>query len=270
MQPAYAAERRNWYLDTLLLIRDRFHTLNDFATAGRAYFSDNYPIDPKPLARNISNIPQLTEWLPELAARFAKLADFNSETTEALCREMAAELDITGILINAMRTVLTGQLAGASMFDILATLGQDTVVAASPRWSTFMPPEPFIYDMTQPAASSDKPLDFIRQIISDDLQSGKHRRIVTRFPPEPNGYLHIGHAVDLPQLRGPRIWWSLPPAFRRHHPDKESRNMEAIIRDVHWLGFDWGEHLHYASDYFQQLYEFALALIKMDKAYVCT
>ena len=128
-QPAYADERRNWYLDTLLLIRDRFHTLNDFATAGRAYFSDNYSIDPKPLARNILKHPQLTEWLPELAARFAKLTDFNSETTEALCREMAAELDIKpGILINAMRTVLTGQLAGASMFDILASLGQDTVV----------------------------------------------------------------------------------------------------------------------------------------------
>lgn len=135
-----------------------------------------------------------------------------------------------------------------------------------------MPPEPFIYDMTQPAASSDKPLDFIRQIISDDLQSGKHRRIVTRFPPEPNGYLHIGHAKSIclnfgvAQEYGGRCHLR----FDDTNPDKESREyVEAIIRDVHWLGFDWGEHLHYASDYFQQLYEFALALIKMDKAYVC-
>ncbi len=135
-----------------------------------------------------------------------------------------------------------------------------------------MPPELFIYDMTQPAASSDKPLDFIRQIISDDLQSGKHRRIVTRFPPEPNGYLHIGHAKSIclnfgvAQEYGGRCHLR----FDDTNPDKESREyVEAIIRDVHWLGFDWGEHLHYASDYFQQLYEFALALIKMDKAYVC-
>ncbi|MGI6638041.1 MAG: glutamine--tRNA ligase/YqeY domain fusion protein [Desulfobulbus sp.] len=135
-----------------------------------------------------------------------------------------------------------------------------------------MPPELLIYDMTQPAASSDKPLDFIRQIISDDLQSGKHRRIVTRFPPEPNGYLHIGHAKSIclnfgvAQEYGGRCHLR----FDDTNPDKESREyVEAIIRDVHWLGFDWGEHLHYASDYFQQLYEFALALIKMDKAYVC-
>ncbi len=135
-----------------------------------------------------------------------------------------------------------------------------------------MPPEPLIYDMTQPAASSDKPLDFIRQIISDDLQSGKHRRIVTRFPPEPNGYLHIGHAKSIclnfgvAQEYGGRCHLR----FDDTNPDKESREyVEAIIRDVHWLGFDWGEHLYYASDYFQQLYEFALALIKMDKAYVC-
>ncbi|NQS71517.1 MAG: glutamine--tRNA ligase/YqeY domain fusion protein [Desulfobulbaceae bacterium] len=126
--------------------------------------------------------------------------------------------------------------------------------------------------MTQPAASSDKPLDFIRQIISDDLQSGKHRRIVTRFPPEPNGYLHIGHAKSIclnfgvAQEYGGRCHLR----FDDTNPDKESREyVEAIIRDVHWLGFDWGEHLYYASDYFQQLYEFALALIKMDKAYVC-
>lgn len=128
-QDDYAGDRRDWYLDTLVLIRDRFHTLADFAEAGRAYFSDDYSIDPKPLAKNILKQPELKQWLPQLAARFAALSDFNLESTETTCRAMADELDIKpGILINAMRTALTGQLAGPSMFDILITLGQDTVV----------------------------------------------------------------------------------------------------------------------------------------------
>lgn len=126
---AYAGPRRSWYLDTLVLIRDRFHTLNDFAEAGRAYFSDQYDIDPKPLAKNILKHPELKTWLPQLAARFAALSNFNLESTETSCRQMADELGIKpGVLINAMRTALTGQLAGPSMFDILITLGQDTVV----------------------------------------------------------------------------------------------------------------------------------------------
>ncbi len=128
-QEEYADSRRTWYLDTLVLIRDRFHTLQDFATLGRAYFSDDYFIDPKPLAKNILKQPELKTWLPQLAEHFTALPDFNAESTEAICREMADALHIKpGILINGMRTVLTGQLAGPSMFDILTTLGQDTVV----------------------------------------------------------------------------------------------------------------------------------------------
>ncbi len=128
-QEAYTGPRRQWYLDTLVLIRDRFHTLEDFAKAGRAYFSDSYEIDPKPLAKNILKQPELRQWLPQLATRLAALTEFNPETTEALCRDMAEELGVKpGVLINGMRTVLTGQLAGPSLFDILATLGQETVV----------------------------------------------------------------------------------------------------------------------------------------------
>lgn len=128
-QEAYAGSRRDWYLDTLILIRDRFHTLQDFTRAGRAYFSDTYDIDPKPLAKNILAQPELKTWLPQLAEHFALLPEFTSENTEALCREMADALGIkAGILINGMRTVLTGQLAGASLFEILTTLGQETVV----------------------------------------------------------------------------------------------------------------------------------------------
>ncbi len=126
--------------------------------------------------------------------------------------------------------------------------------------------------MTQPADSSDKPLDFIRQIIADDLKTGKHTSIVTRFPPEPNGYLHIGHAKSICLNFGVAGEYGgrCHLRFDDTNPNKESSDyVEAIKRDVRWLGFDWQEHLHYASDYFEKLYEYALTLIKMGKAYVC-
>jgi len=126
---AYDGEKRGWFLSTLDLIRDRFHTTRDFATLGRAYFADDYTIEAKPLKKNILKHPGLKSWLPMLAEHFAALADFNKETTESASRELATELDIKpGILINGMRTALTGQLAGPGMFDILVALGKDRVV----------------------------------------------------------------------------------------------------------------------------------------------
>jgi glutamyl-tRNA synthetase len=128
-QDCYAASREKWYLDTLGLIRDRFHTLKDFTSLGRAYFSDDFMIDPKPLEKNVLKFTGLQLWLPELAARYEKLAEFTVEETERVVRELADELSIKpGILINAMRTVVTGQLAGPSMFDIVVTIGRETIV----------------------------------------------------------------------------------------------------------------------------------------------
>ncbi len=128
-QESYAHEKKQWYLDTLTLIRDRFHTLKDFTSLGRAYFADDFMVDPKPLEKNVLKFVELQTWLPELAARYEKLGDFTLEETERVAREMAEELSIKpGILINAMRTVVTGQLAGPSMFDIVLTLGRETVV----------------------------------------------------------------------------------------------------------------------------------------------
>lgn len=126
---AYAAEKRDWFLSTLDLIRDRFHTINDFSTAGRAYFVDDYEIDEKPLKKNILKHPELAQWLPKLADRFARLDTFDKENSEVEARKLADELDIKpGILINGMRTVLTGQLAGPGMFDVLLALGKERVV----------------------------------------------------------------------------------------------------------------------------------------------
>ncbi|MGB5510325.1 MAG: glutamine--tRNA ligase/YqeY domain fusion protein [Woeseiaceae bacterium] len=116
-----------------------------------------------------------------------------------------------------------------------------------------------------------QPRDFIRQIIHDDLETGKHREIVTRFPPEPNGYLHIGHAMAIclnfgvAAETGGRTFLRLDDT----NPGKEDKEyVDAIKRDVRWLGFDWGDRLTHASDYFEQLYESAVRLIEMGVAYV--
>lgn len=115
------------------------------------------------------------------------------------------------------------------------------------------------------------PRDFIRQIIHDDLESGKHSQIVTRFPPEPNGYLHVGHAMSIclnfgvaEETDGLTFL-----RFDDTNPGKESEEyVQAIERDVRWLGFSWGDRLSHASDYFDQLYAYAETLIEMGVAYV--
>ncbi|MGL5165337.1 MAG: glutamine--tRNA ligase/YqeY domain fusion protein [Afipia sp.] len=118
---------------------------------------------------------------------------------------------------------------------------------------------------------SDAGGDFIRDIVTADLASGKHKSVVTRFPPEPNGYLHLGHAKSI------CLNFGIAEEFGGHcslrfddtNPTKEEQEyIDAIERDVRWLGFDWGPHLHFASDYFEQLYAWALDLIRAGKAYV--
>ncbi|MDB3916951.1 glutamine--tRNA ligase/YqeY domain fusion protein [bacterium] len=113
--------------------------------------------------------------------------------------------------------------------------------------------------------------DFIRNIIREDLASAKHQQIVTRFPPEPNGHLHIGHAKSIHLNFGVANEFD-GKCFMRFddtNPVKEDEQyVEGILKDVRWLGYDWGESLTHASDYFEQLYEFAEELIQKGKAYV--
>jgi len=113
--------------------------------------------------------------------------------------------------------------------------------------------------------------DFIRDIVRGDLASGRHKAVVTRFPPEPNGYLHIGHAKSI------CLNFGIAEEFGGHcnlrfddtNPAKEEQEyIDAIQADVRWLGFDWGSNLYYASDYFEQLYQWAEILIRAGKAYV--
>ncbi len=114
--------------------------------------------------------------------------------------------------------------------------------------------------------------NFIRQIVEDDLASGKHERLLTRFPPEPNGYLHIGHAKSIVLNFGlaEDLGGVCNLRFDDTNPGKESPEfVEAIKADVRWLGFDWGGQPRFASDYFEQLYGFAVELIEKSLAYVC-
>ena len=116
-------------------------------------------------------------------------------------------------------------------------------------------------------------LDFVRQIVADDLKTGKwDGRVVTRFPPEPNGYLHIGHAKSICLNFGiaAEFGGTCHMRFDDTNPEKEEQEyVDSITADVRWLGWDWGDHLYFGSDYFDQMYEYAVQLVKQGKAYVC-
>jgi glutaminyl-tRNA synthetase len=116
------------------------------------------------------------------------------------------------------------------------------------------------------------PTNFIRYIIEDDIQTGKYDgRVITRFPPEPNGYLHIGHAKSICLNFGLSIDYkgACHLRFDDTNPGKENvEYVNSIKEDVRWMGFDWNDHLHFTSDYFDRLFDYAVALIKLGKAYV--
>ena len=120
---------------------------------------------------------------------------------------------------------------------------------------------------------SQAPSNFIRQIIEEDIKNGKNdSQVQTRFPPEPNGYLHIGHAKSICLNFGVAAWYKgqCNLRFDDTNPTKEEREyVDAIREDVSWLGFEWGDREYYASNYFGQLYEYAVQLIKDGNAYVC-
>jgi len=111
-------------------------------------------------------------------------------------------------------------------------------------------------------ASSSKSSDFIRDIVNEDMKTGKHQgRVATRFPPEPNGYPHIGHAKSICLNFGISLQYGGTCNLRMDDTDPAGESMEyveSLIRDVKWLGFDWGDRLYYASDYYEKLYQYAV------------
>src|SRR5438270_7982896 len=127
--------------------------------------------------------------------------------------------------------------------------------------------------MPEPATPGSGPSNFIRDIILENLKTNKFGgRVHTRFPPEPNGYLHIGHAKSICLNFGlaAEFGGKCNLRFDDTNPTKEDiEYVDSIKRDVRWLGFDWEDREYYASDYFEQLYQWAVQLIKEGKAYVC-
>src|SRR6185503_6092486 len=110
--------------------------------------------------------------------------------------------------------------------------------------------------------------DFIREIILEDLNAGRHRRVHTRFPPEPNGYLHIGHAKSIVLNFGVASEFGGLCNLRFDDTNPAKEDVESIQEDVRWLGFDWEGRMFYASDYFEQMYQLAERLIEGGHAYV--
>ncbi len=134
----FQGSKRDWFLRTVDLIRSRYHVTTDFATLGRAYFSDDYPIDPKALKKNILKHDGLKEWFPILADRLKGIETFTAEEAEQVIRDMAEEFKIkAGILINGIRTVVTGQAKGPGLFDVLIAVGQRRVVERLHKAVTF-------------------------------------------------------------------------------------------------------------------------------------
>ena len=127
--PEYEGDKRQWFIDTVELIRSRFHVTTDFGTRGRAYFSEDYSIEPKALKKNILKHEKLKEWFPVMADRLHAIKKFTVEETENTIRVTAEELGVkVGILTNGIRAVVTGQLAGPGLFDVLVAVGQNRVV----------------------------------------------------------------------------------------------------------------------------------------------
>jgi glutamyl-tRNA synthetase len=127
--PSFDKEHRSWFLKTIDLIRGRFNLTTDFVTLGRAFFSEDFSIDPQALKKNILKHPELKEWLPLLADRINSLEVYRAETLEQTIRAIVKDLDIKiGILVNAVRTMLTGQPVGPEFLDVLLALGKPTVV----------------------------------------------------------------------------------------------------------------------------------------------
>ncbi|MDE6695902.1 MAG: glutamine--tRNA ligase/YqeY domain fusion protein [Muribaculaceae bacterium] len=127
-------------------------------------------------------------------------------------------------------------------------------------------------EITEEIKENESGLNFVEQYIKEDLEAGKNGgRLNTRFPPEPNGYLHIGHAKAIIMDFGAaeKFGGTCNLRFDDTNPQKEDTEyVEAIMRDIHWLGFDWGDRLYYASDYFPKLWDLAVRMIKEGKAYV--
>ena len=127
--PAWEKEKAQWFINTVDLIRARFHTTVDFVELGRAYFSDQFPIDSKALEKNVLKYDVLQKWLPEMADRISEIPDFTKPAIESVLEKVLEEMGVKpGVLMTAVRTAVTGQPKGPGFFDFILAIGQRAVV----------------------------------------------------------------------------------------------------------------------------------------------
>jgi glutamyl-tRNA synthetase len=138
-KPEYDGEKKGWYLETVDMIRARYHTLRDFADLGRPYFSEAFALEEEAVRKNLKKDSRLGQWLPELADRLEAVEPFTLETSEAAVRAFAEEKGVKpGLVINAVRAAVTGQLAGPSLFHILVALGRKSTARRLRRAATMI------------------------------------------------------------------------------------------------------------------------------------
>jgi glutaminyl-tRNA synthetase len=269
---------------------DRIEVAGDILDYPYFFVPDGHlTYDERAFDKRIRRPPEAGRLLGRYRGELAGQGTFDPETLERhLRRFVESEGTAIGKIIHALRVALTGQAVGFGLYETLAILGRERCLARLDRVLERLgmapgdPPDP---DNPGPDAGkgeaacgtqSERPgraPHFIENIIAEDLRTGKYEgRVHTRFPPEPNGYLHIGHAKSICLNFG--LAGKYPGAlcnlrFDDTNPIKEEQEyVDAIKEDVRWLGFDWEDREFYASDYFDQLHQWAVKLIEKGKAYV--
>ncbi|MFZ0591685.1 MAG: glutamine--tRNA ligase/YqeY domain fusion protein [Bryobacteraceae bacterium] len=246
------------------LIRERIRLLRDVGTVADFLFSAELtPYDPAELIPQKGDAAMAALALHKARDVLAAVPAFDHGTLEPALRGAADELKLkAGQMFQPIRVAVCGRKNAPPLFETLQVLGRDTVLTR--------------IDSALGLSMNDTdlpPSNFIRDIILSHNASGKYGgRVRTRFPPEPNGYLHVGHAKSIILNFGlaEEFGGECNLRFDDTNPAKEETEyVESIIEDVKWLGGDFGDRLFYASDYFPQLYLWAVDLIKKGKAYVC-
>ena len=257
------------------LIQERIKLLRDVLTVADFFFAAELP--PYDTAELIPKKGDAAMALRVARKRARGAGHAPSSRTTAWkprCAPPPSDLGIkAGQMFQPIRVAVCGRKNAPPLFGTLEVLGRETCLERIGQAIEKLKTYEYVQSRDAAEAPVTGPSNFIRDIILDDLKTNKFGgRVHTRFPPEPNGYLHIGHAKSICLNFGlaAEFGGKFNLRFDDTNPAKEEiEYVDSIMEDVRWLGFDWDDRLFYASDYFDQLYEWAVQLIKEGKAYVC-